>query len=166
MPQWHACPAVPARYSFLQGGLLTSCWAVRICSSCLAAKVLLHAGSSRAGCPHGNLLPPHAAPCLQVRFEFDEPDFAMIDTLFSLAEAHLFMQLVELQDSDPRQLPAGKNTDDLYRQALAGVLMYADAASARPGSWLYLNMVDAVLDARFPHACCLPLRPGWSPSGV
>ena len=64
-------------------------------------------------------LPQHAAPCLQVRFEFDEPDFAMIDTLFSLAEAHLFMQLVELQDSDSGQLPAGKNTDDLYRQAMA-----------------------------------------------
>jgi hypothetical protein len=26
------------------------------------------------------------------REEYDEPDFALIDTLFSLAEAHLFMQ--------------------------------------------------------------------------
>lgn len=26
------------------------------------------------------------------REEFDEPEFALIDTLFSLAEAHLFMQ--------------------------------------------------------------------------
>lgn len=25
--------------------------------------------------------------------EFDEPDYALIDTLFSLAEAHLFMQV-------------------------------------------------------------------------
>ena len=52
---------------------------------------------------------------LQKRFSFDEPDFAMIDTLFSLAEAHLFMQLVELQDSRPRDLPKGKTYTDLYR---------------------------------------------------
>ena len=55
--------------------------------------------------------------CLQVRFSFDEPDFAMIDTLFSLAEAHLFMQLVELQDSRPDLLPPGKAYPDLYRCA-------------------------------------------------
>ena len=52
---------------------------------------------------------------LQDRFEFDEPDFAMIDTLFSLAEAHLFMQLVELQDTQPELLPPGKTRPDLYR---------------------------------------------------
>lgn len=52
---------------------------------------------------------------LQVRYDFDEPDFAMIDTLFSLAEAHLFMQLVELQDKEPQLLPAGKTRPDLYR---------------------------------------------------
>jgi hypothetical protein len=28
---------------------------------------------------------------------FDEPDYAMVDTLFSLAEAYLFMQLVDLK---------------------------------------------------------------------
>lgn len=38
---------------------------------------------------------------VQVRFSFDEPDFAMIDTLFSLAEAHLFMQLVSYLPSCP-----------------------------------------------------------------
>lgn len=52
---------------------------------------------------------------VQVRYEFDEPDFAMIDTLFSLAEAHLFMQLVELQDEQPDLLPPGKTRPDLYR---------------------------------------------------
>lgn len=31
-----------------------------------------------------------------VRDDFEEPKYAMIDTLFSLAEAYLFMQLVEL----------------------------------------------------------------------
>ena len=55
------------------------------------------------------------ADALQDRFEFDEPDFAMIDTLFSLAEAHLFMQLVELQDTQPELLPPGKTRPDLYR---------------------------------------------------
>eukprot|EP00884_Botryococcus_braunii_P012808 jgi/Botrbrau1/21528/Bobra.174_2s0031.1 len=33
------------------------------------------------------------------RFEFDEPDFALIDTLFSLGESHIFMQLVEMHDA-------------------------------------------------------------------
>jgi hypothetical protein len=32
-----------------------------------------------------------------VRDDFEEPRYAMIDTLFSLAEAHLFMALVELE---------------------------------------------------------------------
>ncbi len=47
--------------------------------------------------------------------EFDEPDFALIDTLFSLAEAHLFMQLIELQDAHPERLPEGKSCADIYR---------------------------------------------------
>ena len=47
--------------------------------------------------------------------EFDEPDFALIDTLFSLAEAHLFMQLIELQDNHPERLPTGKSCADIYR---------------------------------------------------
>jgi hypothetical protein len=53
----------------------------------------------------------------QERMEFDEPDFALIDTLFSLAEAHLFMQLVELQDSRPEVMPPGKSYADIYRCA-------------------------------------------------
>ncbi|KAL3150708.1 hypothetical protein ABBQ32_000495 [Trebouxia sp. C0010 RCD-2024] len=56
-----------------------------------------------------------------VRHDFDEPDFAMIDTLFSLAEAHLFMQLVELQDKEPHLLPGGKTRPDLYRDVRAAV---------------------------------------------
>lgn len=55
------------------------------------------------------------------RYEFDEPDFAMIDTLFSLAEAHLFMQLVELQDAQPHLLPPSKTRPDLYRDVRAAV---------------------------------------------
>ena len=34
------------------------------------------------------------------RDAFDEPDYALIDTLFSLAEAHLFAQLVDMKDAN------------------------------------------------------------------
>ena len=34
------------------------------------------------------------------RDSFDEPGYALIDTLFSLAEAHLFAQLVDMKDKD------------------------------------------------------------------
>ena len=52
---------------------------------------------------------------VQERMEFDEPDFALIDTLFSLAEAHLFMQLIEMQDNHPEKMPSGKTCADIYR---------------------------------------------------
>lgn len=38
---------------------------------------------------------------------FDEPDYALIDTLFSLAEAYLFAQLVEFMDNNPGKIPEG-----------------------------------------------------------
>ncbi|KAI5063095.1 hypothetical protein GOP47_0021642 [Adiantum capillus-veneris] len=37
---------------------------------------------------------------------YDEPDYALIDTLFSLAEAYLFAQLVEFRDHYPEKIPA------------------------------------------------------------
>lgn len=37
------------------------------------------------------------------RDSYDEPDYALIDTLFSLAEAYLFMQLVDFQDQFPEK---------------------------------------------------------------
>ncbi|KAH7292602.1 hypothetical protein KP509_29G077200 [Ceratopteris richardii] len=36
---------------------------------------------------------------------YDEPDYALIDTLFSLAEAYLFAQLVEFIDEYPEKIP-------------------------------------------------------------
>ena len=36
---------------------------------------------------------------------YDEPDYALIDTLFSLAEAYLFAQLVEFRDLNPDKIP-------------------------------------------------------------
>jgi hypothetical protein len=64
--------------------------------------------------PRAAVLPP--CPAGSERPSFDEPDFALIDTLFSLAEAHLFMQLVEVHDANPGVLPPGKSYADLYRR--------------------------------------------------
>ncbi len=41
------------------------------------------------------------------RESYDEPDYALIDTLFSLAEAYLFMQLVDFRDQFPGKIPSG-----------------------------------------------------------
>lgn len=40
------------------------------------------------------------------RDSFDEPAYALIDTLFSLAEAFLFAQLVDLRDNHPEKFSA------------------------------------------------------------
>lgn len=42
-----------------------------------------------------------------VRDSFDEPDYALIDTLFSLAEAYLFAQLVDFKDNNPDKFSKG-----------------------------------------------------------
>ncbi|KAG8061133.1 hypothetical protein GUJ93_ZPchr0003g17701, partial [Zizania palustris] len=42
-----------------------------------------------------------------IRDSFDEPDYAVIDTLFSLGEAYLFAQLVDFMDSNPGKVPSG-----------------------------------------------------------
>lgn len=52
---------------------------------------------------------------------FDEPDYALIDTLFSLAEAYLFAQLVELKDVHPENLPAGTDYSQIYKDVRAAV---------------------------------------------
>ena len=77
-------------------------------------------------------------------FDYDEPDFALIDTLFSLAEAHLFMQLVELAEAAPEALPPGKALfRDLYRDVRAAVdLCHRDgslksAVAANPGEYVH-----------------------------
>lgn len=38
-----------------------------------------------------------------IRDAFDEPDYALIDTLFSLAEAYLFAQLVDFMENNPEK---------------------------------------------------------------
>ena len=42
-----------------------------------------------------------------IRDSFDEPDYALIDTLFSLAEAYLFAQLVDFKDCNPGKIQEG-----------------------------------------------------------
>ena len=92
----------------VQGHHLSSHWQGRICSWPWPAS---------CSSDHFKRLHPllAAVQCPQVRFSFDEPEFAMIDTLFSLAEAHLFMQLVELKEERPDLLPPGKGFATMYR---------------------------------------------------
>ncbi|KAG1672418.1 hypothetical protein FOA52_013203 [Chlamydomonas sp. UWO 241] len=54
---------------------------------------------------------------------FDEPDYAMVDTLFSLAEAYLFMQLVEMKDSGRHASVSAKTYADVYRDLRTAVDM-------------------------------------------
>jgi len=76
----------------------------------------------------------------------DEPEFALIDTLFSLAEAHLFMQLVELAEAVPGSLPSSASKDGwtgLYRDVRAAVdLCHRDgslksAVAASPSTYIH-----------------------------
>ncbi|XP_024374893.1 uncharacterized protein [Physcomitrium patens] len=56
------------------------------------------------------------------RESYDEPDYALIDTLFSLAEAYLFMQLVDFRDAFPDRIPAVVNDySQLYKDVRAAV---------------------------------------------
>ncbi|GLU04437.1 hypothetical protein SLE2022_215850 [Rubroshorea leprosula] len=56
-----------------------------------------------------------------VRDAFDEPDYALIDTLFSLAEAYLFAQLVDFKDNNPGKVPEGVDYAHMYRDVRAAV---------------------------------------------
>ncbi|XP_071733226.1 uncharacterized protein [Rutidosis leptorrhynchoides] len=58
-----------------------------------------------------------------IRDAFDGPDYAHIDTLFSLAEAYLFAQLVEFKDSNPGKLSEGKDYYRIYTDVRAAVDM-------------------------------------------
>ncbi|TYI27929.1 hypothetical protein ES332_A05G209600v1 [Gossypium tomentosum] len=56
-----------------------------------------------------------------IRDSFDEPDYALIDTLFSLAEAYLFAQLVDLRDNNPGKVPEGADYPRMYKDVRAAV---------------------------------------------
>ncbi|KAF3446316.1 hypothetical protein FNV43_RR11495 [Rhamnella rubrinervis] len=56
-----------------------------------------------------------------IRDSFDEPDYALIDTLFSLAEAYLFAQLVDLWDKNPEIFPDNIDYARMYKDVRAAV---------------------------------------------
>uniref|UniRef100_A0A453LX31 Cytosolic purine 5'-nucleotidase n=1 Tax=Aegilops tauschii subsp. strangulata TaxID=200361 RepID=A0A453LX31_AEGTS len=56
-----------------------------------------------------------------IRDSFDEPDYALIDTLFSLGEAYLFAQLVDFMDSNPAKVPSGTDYALMYRDVRSAV---------------------------------------------
>ncbi|XP_028757714.1 5'-nucleotidase domain-containing protein 4 isoform X1 [Neltuma alba] len=58
-----------------------------------------------------------------VRNSFDEPDYALIDTLFSLAEAYLFAQLVDFKDSHPGEILGHVDYARMYKDVRAAVDM-------------------------------------------
>ncbi|KAK8988970.1 hypothetical protein V6N11_030341 [Hibiscus sabdariffa] len=53
-----------------------------------------------------------------IRDTFDEPDYALIDTLFSLAEAYMFAQLVDFRDKNPGKVP---DYSHMYKDVRAAV---------------------------------------------
>jgi len=79
------------------------------------------------------------------RENFDEPKYALIDTLFSLAEAHLFAQLVELKDSQPELFKEPKSYYQLYVDVRAAVdLCHRDgslkqAVAREPEKYIYYD---------------------------
>ncbi|XP_039060461.1 5'-nucleotidase domain-containing protein 4-like isoform X4 [Hibiscus syriacus] len=56
-----------------------------------------------------------------IRDSFDEPDYALIDTLFSLAEAYMFAQLVDFKDNNPGKVPEGVDYACMYKDVRAAV---------------------------------------------
>ncbi|XP_022772728.1 5'-nucleotidase domain-containing protein 4-like isoform X1 [Durio zibethinus] len=56
-----------------------------------------------------------------IQDSFDEPDYALIDTLFSLAEAYLFAQLVDFRDNNPGKVPQGTDYSRMYKDVRAAV---------------------------------------------
>jgi len=61
------------------------------------------------------------------RESYDEPDYALIDTLFSLAEAYLFMQLVDFRDAFPDKIPSITNKYAAQTFVLISVLKISNA---------------------------------------
>ncbi|XP_020580878.1 5'-nucleotidase domain-containing protein 4 isoform X2 [Phalaenopsis equestris] len=58
-----------------------------------------------------------------IRDTFDEPEYALIDTLFSLAEAYLFAQLVDFKDNYPGKFPPETDYGRMYKDVRAAVDM-------------------------------------------
>ncbi|KAL6493105.1 hypothetical protein OROGR_032864 [Orobanche gracilis] len=81
-----------------------------------------------------------------IRDAFDEPEYALIDTLFSLAEAYLFAQLVDYKDKNPGKISVDYSR--MYKDVRAAVdLCHRDGTLKKmvakdPKSlWDYTNIV-------------------------
>lgn len=76
---------------------------------------------------------------------YDEPDYALIDTLFSLAEAYLFAQLVEFKDSYPSKFPSSTDYAPVYQDVRAAVdLCHRDgtlkqAVAQNPSKYIHFD---------------------------
>ncbi|KAK8967837.1 hypothetical protein KSP40_PGU009647 [Platanthera guangdongensis] len=58
-----------------------------------------------------------------IRDAFDEPEYALLDTLFSLAEAYLFAQLVDMKDNYPGKFTREIDYVHMYKDVRAAVDM-------------------------------------------
>ncbi|KAM1526751.1 hypothetical protein PS1_016441 [Malus domestica] len=56
-----------------------------------------------------------------VRDSFDEPDYIIIDTLFALAEAYMFAQLVDFKDKNSGNFPESVDYAVMYKDVRAAV---------------------------------------------
>lgn len=77
-----------------------------------------------------------------IRESYDEPDYALLDTLFSLGETYLFCQLVELRDAKP-ELFKGRSYASMHADVRAAVDMcHRDGSlkrvvAAEPAKYIY-----------------------------
>ncbi|KAI7734889.1 hypothetical protein M8C21_003976 [Ambrosia artemisiifolia] len=58
-----------------------------------------------------------------IKYAFDGPDYAHIDTFFSLAEAYLYAQLVDFKDSNPEKFSEVKDYSRIYADVRSAVDM-------------------------------------------
>ena len=79
----------------------------------------------------------------RVRESYDEPDYALLDTLFSLGETYLFCQLVELRDAQPHLFPPERTYARMHADVRAAVDMcHRDGSlkrvvAADPSKYIY-----------------------------
>nr|DAD21649.1 TPA_asm: hypothetical protein HUJ06_023112 [Nelumbo nucifera] len=80
-----------------------------------------------------------------LRDSFDEPDYALIDTLFSLAEAYLFAQLVDFKDNNPGKVPNNAEYINEDPSIVPMIKMLRDSGRATflvtNSLWDYTNVV-------------------------
>ncbi|KAL0438541.1 UNVERIFIED_CONTAM: Cytosolic purine 5'-nucleotidase [Sesamum latifolium] len=78
-----------------------------------------------------------------IRDSFDEPEYALIDTLFSLAEAYLFAQLVDFKDNNPGKIPAEYINEDSSIVPMLKMLRDSGRATflVTNSLWDYTNIV-------------------------